>query len=127
MPGNGRGKKKDERLLPPKEKKKASQAEVRAENKATGQQGKALAAAVRSSYGYSTICGWRSKAEIAEEFHARNDLEWNNMQAWHNQRVYQKHHDDHALRWLACNHTFDQGRAVAKGRAYSLIKNQLEK
>ncbi len=80
MPGSGKGKakeKKDKDQPPPqqKEKKKVSPAEVQAENKATGQQGKALAASVHVSYHYSTVCGQRSKAEIAEELHARNALE----------------------------------------------------
>ncbi len=127
MPGSKGGKKKDERLPLPKEKKKASPAEVQADNKATGQRGKASVAATRVSYGYSTVCSWHTKAEIADEFHARNALEWDDMKARHNQSVYQKYHDTHMLRQLARNRVFDQGKAIAQGRAYSLSKNQLEK
>ncbi len=50
----GRGKKKQEVLLPSKEKKRATPAEVRANDQATGQQGRASAAAVRSSYSFSS-------------------------------------------------------------------------
>ncbi len=81
MPGSGKGKKK---VQPPpvKEKKGPSPAEIRAENRATGQQGKASAASVRAGYGLSTICNRRSKAEIAAEFRARNDLEKDDTLAW---------------------------------------------
>ncbi len=130
MLGSRRGKKKDkdQPSLQQKEKKRVLQAEVRAEDKATGQQGKASAASVRVSYGFSMVSGQHSKAEIAEEFHARNALEWNNMKAWYNQSIYQKYHDNHVLRWLARNSLFNRNKAIAAGsRAYSLSKNQLEK
>ncbi len=68
MPG-GKGKKKKEPLLV-KEKKGTSAAEVWADNKATGQQGKASAASVRAGYGLSMVCGCKSMAEICAEFQA---------------------------------------------------------
>ncbi len=47
--------------------------------------------------------------------------------AWHNRWIYQRYHDDHAVRWNAHNHVFWRGNAVAEGsRCYSLSKNQLE-
>ncbi len=121
-----RGKKKEEQLPPPKEKKKASQAEIRVDNKATGQQGKASAAIIRDSYGYSSVSDQRMKAEIADEFHKRNKLVQDNMKAQENERVYQKYHDTHALRRLACNKVFNRGKAVTPGQAYLLSKNHLE-
>ncbi|MCP4603202.1 MAG: hypothetical protein GY847_22255 [Proteobacteria bacterium] len=57
MPGSGRGKKREEALPPPKEKPRAMQAQIRAENQATGQQGMASAAAARASYGLSSVVG----------------------------------------------------------------------
>ncbi len=127
MPGSGRGKKKAEPPLV-KEKKGPLSAEIRADNKATGQQGKASAASVRAGYGLSMICNRRSKAEIAAEFQARNDLEKDNTLAQHNRQIYQRFHDDHNLRRMACNCIFWRGKAVAEGSAcYSLSKNQLEK
>ncbi len=98
MLGGGRGKKKEETLLPPKEKKRASPAEIRAENQAMGQQGKASAAAVRGSYGFSSVSGRRTKGEIADEFHKRIKLEQDNKKAWETEQIYQKHHHDHVLR-----------------------------
>ncbi len=56
MLGSGKGKKKVEPPLV-KEKKGPSQAEVRADNKATGQRGMALAASVRATYGMKTVRG----------------------------------------------------------------------
>ncbi len=127
MPGSGRGKKKAE-PPPVKEKKGPSTAEIRAENKATGQQGKASAASVHAGYGLSMICNCRSKAEIAAEFWARNDLETGNTLAWHNRQIYQRFYDDHKLRRTARNSIFWRGKAVAEGSpCYSLSKNQLEK
>ncbi len=120
--------KKDQPLLSQEEKKEMLQTEVRTENKATDQQGEASAAAVHADYGcFSMACSRCSKAEIAEEFHTRNALEWNHTMAQHHQNVYQKCHDAHALRRLARNSLFNQNRAVAAGsRAYSLSKDQLE-
>ncbi len=122
MPGSKAGKKKEEWLLPPKEKKKAS-----SDDKAMGQKGKALAAAIRGSYSYSTVASWHMKAQIAEEFHKRNALEQDNAKVQENQRIYQKYHNTHGLRQLARNRVFDTGEAVAPGNAYSESKNQLEK
>ncbi|MCP4548475.1 MAG: hypothetical protein GY835_18615 [bacterium] len=119
--------KKEEVLPPPKEKKKASQAEIRADNKAVGQQGQASAAVIRSSYGYSSVASRRTKAEIADEFHERNKLMLDNKQAMENRRIYQKHHDTHSLRRTACNKVFERGKLVSPGIAYSESKNRLER
>ncbi len=97
MPGSRRGKKRKE-PLPAKEKKGTSTTEAWADNKATGQQGKASAASVCAGYSLSTICGRKSKAKIAAEFLARNRLETNDVLAQHNQQIYQKHYDDHILK-----------------------------
>ncbi len=96
MPGNGKRQPKKKEPAP-KEKKGTSSAEVRADNKASGQQGMASAAAVHASYGQSTICHHRMKAEIYEEFLTRNKLELDNAKAGHNRQIYQKFTQEHAL------------------------------
>ncbi len=104
MPGNGKRSKKKETLL--KEKKGTSSAEVQADNRASGQQGMASAVAVCASYGQSTICNCRMKAEIYEEFLARNKLELDNAKARHNTQIYRKFTQEHALRLNVCLECF---------------------
>ncbi len=122
-----RGKKQGEALPPPKEKKRASPAEIWADDKATGQEGKVSAAVIRSSYGYSSMVNRRTKAQINEDFQKRNWLMRDNEEARQNQRVYQEYHDAHTLRQLARNKVFAKGKLVARGVAYSESKNRLEK
>ncbi len=105
MLGSGKGKKKKELPLA-KEKKGMLTAEVRADSKATGQQGKASAASVRAGYGLSTICGRKSKAEIGAEFSAQSKLEMDNTLARHNRQIYQKYYDDHVLKRQQRHHIF---------------------
>ncbi len=82
----GRGSKGKEPPPPtPKEKKPVSQAQIRADDKAVGQEGKASAAAVRGTYGWCSVASRRSKAQISEEFHARNALEAEDAKAQENQ------------------------------------------
>ncbi len=83
----GKGSKKKEPSPPPtpKEKKQVSLAQIRADDKAAGQEGKALAAAIRGTYGWCSVVSRRSKAQISEEFHARNALEAEDAKAQENQ------------------------------------------
>ncbi len=68
--------------------------EMKADDKATGQQGLTSAVATRASYGQSTIMKWRMKAEIHAEFKVRNWLEENNEIAQYNDNVYRKHQQE---------------------------------
>ncbi len=98
MLGNGRRQKKKE--TPPKDKKGMSSAEVRAEDRASGQQGLASAAATHVSYGQSKVTKRWMKAEIKEVFQARNRLELDDHKARHNFQIYSKYTQEHAHR---CN------------------------
>ncbi len=127
MPGSRKKQSKKKEPLE-KEKKGPSPAEIRAENRATGKQGKASAVSVRASYSQSTICGCRMKAEICAEFQAQNKLEMDNAKAWHNRQIYQRFADNHKLKWKEHLHVFWRGQALGEGHpCYSLTKNQLEK
>ncbi len=68
--GNGKRQKKKE--TPPKEKKGTSSAEAWAEGRALGQQGLASATAIHASYGQRMVTKRQTKAEIKQEFQARN-------------------------------------------------------
>ncbi len=125
MPGSGKKSRKKE--PPVHEKKGPLPAEVWADDRAMGQQGMASAASVRASYGQSTICNHRTKAEIYAEFRAQNKLETDNTKAQHNRQIYRKYDKEHKLRRKERLSVFWRGQALSRGhRCYSLTKNQLE-
>ncbi len=116
MPGNGKRQKKKEPPL--KEKKGMSGAEVRAVDRASGQQGLASAAAIHAVYGHSTVTNRRTKAKIQQEFEARNKLELDADKARHNYQIYRKYTQDHALRRESRLECFGRGRALSRGHMY---------
>ncbi len=120
--------KKDPSPLPQEGEKGVLQAEARAEDEATTQQGEAVSATIWMGYGcFSMVCDRHSKAKIAEEFYARNALVQNPKMAQHNLSIYQECHDAHQYRRLARNSLFHWNRTVAAGsRVHLLSKNQLE-
>ncbi len=95
MPGSKDEKKKKKKgATELKEKKATSSAKVKVDDGASGQQGLALSMATRVSYGKS-MAGTpqhRTKAEIHDEFWARNELEKNATLAKHNEQCYRKYY-----------------------------------
>ncbi|MCP4545555.1 MAG: hypothetical protein GY835_03680, partial [bacterium] len=80
--------------------------------------------------GYSRFCtvmGRRSKAELREEFYARNAYVQSFNVAQHNLSAYQKCHVAHQYRRFTQIVMYKQDLTVAAGSvAHSLSKNQLE-
>ncbi len=116
MPGNRKRQMKKE--TPPKENKGMSNTEVRADDRASGQQGLASATAIHASYGHSTITKHWMKAEIQQEFLARNKLELDADKVRHNFQIYHKYTQEHALRREVHLECFGRGKALGEAHNY---------
>ncbi len=106
MPGNGKNGKKKKEVHKPKEKKVMLHTETKSDDRASGQQGLASSAATRVSYGQSMVTQRRMKAEIKEEFRARNKQELDANKVRHNYQIYSHYHQDHGVRRDVCLECF---------------------